>query len=79
MNSVPRDSPTLPARPSSHQSLLDRRTPVADLPQFLSPEEFRTYVGIGRSTMYDLLRRGAIPYEKYGRCIRIPKTALTQR
>jgi excisionase family DNA binding protein len=44
----------------------------------LSPDEFRAYVGLGRSTVYDLLRREEIPSVKFGRCIRIPKTALRQ-
>lgn len=56
---------------------IDPCTPVADLPEFLSPEEFRAYLGLGRSTVYDLLRRDAIPHVKFGRCIRIPKAALT--
>ena len=55
---------------------IDRRTPLNDLPEFLTPDEFRAYVGIGRSTMYDLLRREEIPFVRFGRCIRIPKTAL---
>lgn len=55
---------------------IERTTPRGDLPEFLTPDEFRAYVGIGRSTMYDLLRREEIPYVKFGRCIRIPKTAL---
>ena len=58
------------------QAAIDRRTPIDALPEFLSPEEFRAYVGISRSTMYDLLRRDAIPHVKFGRCIRIPKSAL---
>ena len=53
-----------------------RTTPLVDLPEFLSPDEFRAYVGLGRSTVYDLLRRDEIPHVKFGRCIRIPKTAL---
>ena len=53
-----------------------RTTPIRELPEFLSPEEFRNYVGLGRSTVYDLLRRHEIPHVKFGRCIRIPKTAL---
>ena len=61
---------------SDPQPAIDRRTPVEALPQFLSPQEFRTYVGISRSTMYDLLRRDEIPHLKFGRCIRIPKSAL---
>ena len=55
---------------------ITRATPVADLPEFLSPEEFRTYVGIGRATCYELLRRGEIPSVRFGRAIRIPKSAL---
>lgn len=50
--------------------------PVEMLPEFLSPEEFRRVVGIGRSTCYDLLRRGEIPHLRFGRIIRIPKAAL---
>jgi excisionase family DNA binding protein len=56
--------------------VLDRRTPVGDLPEFLSPEEFRRYVGLGRSTIYDLLRRDEIPHLRFGRVIKIPKSAL---
>ena len=61
---------------SENHAGVDRRTPIDALPEFLSPEEFRAYVGISRSTMYDLLRRDAIPHVKFGRCIRIPKSAL---
>lgn len=56
--------------------VLNRRTPLADLPEFLSPEEFCTYMDLSRSTVYDLLRRDEIPHAKFGRCIRIPKSAL---
>ena len=58
------------------RSVIDRRTPVEDLPEFLSPEEFRGYVGLSRSAVYDLLRRNELPHLKFGRCIRIPKSAL---
>jgi excisionase family DNA binding protein len=61
-----------------HQSLLDRRTPVADLPAFLSPEEFRAYLGLSKTLVYELLRRGDIPHRRFGRCIRIPKSALSK-
>lgn len=57
-------------------SSIDRSVPFEELPEFLSPEEFRAYVGISRSTVYDLLRRDEIPHVKFGRCIRIPKSAL---
>ena len=58
------------------RTTIDRRTPIADLPEFLSPEEFKDFVGISRSTVYDLLRREEIPHVKFGRLIRIPKSAL---
>ena len=54
-----------------------RHTPLEDLPEFLTPEEFRAYVSIGRGTMYELLRRAEIPHKRFGRLIRIPKTALS--
>jgi excisionase family DNA binding protein len=55
---------------------VDRRTPIDHLPEFLSPQEFQEYLGLSRSTVYDLLRRDEIPHKKFGRCIRIPKSAL---
>jgi excisionase family DNA binding protein len=57
---------------------VDKRTSVEDLPEFMSPEEFRAYVGISRSTIYDLLRRNEIPHRKFGKRIRIPKTVLLE-
>lgn len=55
---------------------ITRHTPFAALPQFLSVEEFRAFVGIGRSTVYDLLRRDALPCVRFGRVVRIPRDAL---
>lgn len=57
-------------------SPIDRRTPYDDLPEYLSPEEYQAYLGIGRTTVYDLLRRQEIPHLIVGRQKRIPKTAL---
>lgn len=51
-------------------------TPFPLLPELLSPEECRAYLRLGRSTMYELLRRDEIPHVRFGRCIRIPKAAL---
>jgi excisionase family DNA binding protein len=56
--------------------VIDRRTPFDELPEYLSPDEFREYLALARSTCYDLLRRQQIPHVRYGRVIRIPKTAL---
>jgi excisionase family DNA binding protein len=60
----------------SHGRPFDRRTPVEELPEFLSPEEFRRYVGLGRSTVYDLLRRDELPHVRFGRVIKIHKSVL---
>jgi len=58
------------------QPHVTRYTEFESLPQFLSVEEFRAFVGIGRSTIYDLLRRQVIPHVRFGRVVRIPKEAL---
>ena len=52
--------------------------PYDELPEFLSPEEFGAYLRLGRNTVYDLLRRDAMPHVRFGRTIRIPKAALQQ-
>jgi excisionase family DNA binding protein len=41
-----------------------------------SPEDARAFLQVSRNTFYDLVKSGAIPSIKYGRLIRIPKTAL---
>jgi excisionase family DNA binding protein len=53
-----------------------RTTPHDQLPEYLSPEEFGAYLALSRNTTYDLLRRGEVPHLRFGRAIRIPKTAL---
>jgi excisionase family DNA binding protein len=55
---------------------MTRQTRYEDLPEFLTPEEFRAYLGLGRNTTYELIQRGEIPSRRFGRQIRIPKTAL---
>src|SRR5215475_7220737 len=36
-------------------------TRIEDLPQFLTVEEWRTFMRIGRSSAYDLIRQGLVP------------------
>jgi len=55
---------------------VSRHTRWAELPELLTVEEARVFLGLGRSTLYDLLRRGALPCVRYGRVIRVPKHAL---
>jgi excisionase family DNA binding protein len=52
--------------------------PYDQLPEYLTPEEFRDYMRIGRNSVYELLRRDEIPHVRFGRTIRIPKAALQQ-
>jgi excisionase family DNA binding protein len=55
---------------------MDRTTPVESLPQFLTVEEFCDYIAIGRSCVYELVRTGKIESVRFGRLVRIPKSAL---
>jgi excisionase family DNA binding protein len=52
------------------------QTPPEDLPQFLTVEEWRTFMRIGRSSAYDLIRRGLVPAIRWGRTVRIPREAV---
>ena len=61
------------------QGQVSRTTPVEALPELLTPEEFRTVAGLGRATTYELIRSGQIPSVRFGRLIRIPKSALLAR
>ncbi|MFI9629165.1 helix-turn-helix domain-containing protein [Streptomyces sp. NPDC052042] len=42
------------------------------------PEEAAELLGIGRSTLYELMTAGLVEYVKLGRCRRIRRTALEQ-
>ena len=53
-----------------------RTTRFENLPDLLSPDELRTYLGIGRTMTYELIRKGELPYVRYGRIIRIPREAI---
>jgi excisionase family DNA binding protein len=63
-------------RDGDRRSGIDRRTRFRDLPDFLSVEETRAYLGLGRSTLYELLRRKGIPHVRFGRVIRISRDGL---
>ena len=47
-----------------------RTTPIAALPELLTPKEFGAVAGLRRATTYDLIRRGLIPSVRFGRVIR---------
>ena len=45
---------------------------------FLSPDEAREVLGIGRATMYRRISDGSVPSIKIGKLIRVPAAALAQ-
>lgn len=51
-------------------------TPYDALPEYLTPDEFGAYLRLSRNTVYELLRQQQIPHQRFGRTIRIHKTAL---
>ena len=53
-----------------------RHTPWHDLPEWLSVEELRVFLGIGRTAAYDALRSQGWPTLKVGRLVRVHKSAL---
>jgi excisionase family DNA binding protein len=52
------------------------QTPLEDLPQFLTVEEWRTFIRIGRSSAYDLIRQGLVPVVRWGRTVRISREVV---
>ncbi len=44
----------------------------------LTPAEAATALGIGRSTLYQLMRCGTVPSVRIGGCRRIPATRLSE-
>ena len=46
------------------------------LPEYLSIAELCAFLGIGRGLGYDLVRSGTLPGVRFGRLLRVPKSAL---
>lgn len=49
-----------------------------DLPDLLTPGDARAFLQVSRNTIYELLRTQAIRSVRFGRLIRIPKSALLE-
>ena len=63
--------------PSTDKPSTDKPvTSLDDLPLFLTVEQTAAVLGIGRNTIYDMVRSGRIKSVRLGRKIRIPKSAL---
>lgn len=46
------------------------------LPDWCTPEEVRVFLGLGRATVYELIRSNKISARRFGRRIRVPKDSL---
>lgn len=53
-----------------------RTIPFDQLPEYLTPDEAREYLHVSRGTIYELLRRNELEHVRFGRLIRVPKSAL---
>ncbi len=53
---------------------MDSREPMER--RLLRIPEAATALGIGRTTLYEMVRRGEIPIVRIGRAVRIPATAI---
>ncbi len=59
------------------RSPITRNTKLEDLPEWLAPREIMDWFGLGRNTVYDLLRTGTIPSRRFGKKILVSKRALS--
>ena len=66
------------AQKESDELRVTRLSKLVELPQLLTPDELRIYLGLGRTTVYELLRCGKLRHVGLGRGIRIPKEAITE-
>jgi excisionase family DNA binding protein len=56
---------------------IDRRTPVSDLPQFITIEQLAVYLDVGKGLAYELARSDPrLRAVRFGRLLRIPREAL---
>jgi excisionase family DNA binding protein len=51
-------------------------TPYESLPEQLTVAEYIAYTRTSKWSAYDLIRRGELPAKRYGRVVRIPKSAV---
>ena len=58
------------------ETQVSRHTPHEALPELLTIDEFRRAANLGRSAAYSLARSGELPVVRFGRLIRISRTAL---
>jgi excisionase family DNA binding protein len=58
---------------------ISRCTPLHELPEFLTVQEFGQYLDLSKNNVYALVASGGVEVVRFGRLIRIPKRALERR
>ena len=48
----------------------------SQLPYYLTVDEWAKIARLGRSKAYDAVRKGEVPHLRFGKIIRIPRSAL---
>ena len=56
-----------------------RWTKHDDLPEYLCVEELSEFLGLSRNGAYSLIRSGAIESVRFGKLIRVPRSALAPK
>jgi excisionase family DNA binding protein len=60
----------------SAKGIEEREAMVSD--GLLTVEEARRFLSVSRSTIYELMDTGALPYVRFGRMRRVPRRALVE-
>ncbi len=55
---------------------ITRHSRIEELPTLLTAEEVGCFLGLSMQSIYLMLRSGDLEHRRYGRMIRIPRTAL---
>lgn len=58
--------------------MIHPRMRLEDAPDVLTVEQMSEVLGIGRTTAYQVIRRGRVRTVRTGRLIKIPKTAIAE-
>lgn len=57
---------------------INRKTPVAALPELVTVPECAAWLGVSRWSAYDMARRGVLPVVRLGRHVRIQRAGLAE-
>jgi len=55
---------------------IDRYTPLDQLPELLRAEEAARWLDVSRGSIYEMCRRGELPYVRLGRLLRVRREGL---